>query len=97
MPRLLEKDDVMQMAVNLGRAEKVWSEQLVTGSGDMSFKLPEGVVIRSFCSRLIPRSTWTIRQRKILAKSISVALGPTIPSSSATVQNFIDRVQRRNG
>ena len=42
MPRLLEKDDVMQMAVNLGRAEKVWSEQLVTGSGDMTFKLPEG-------------------------------------------------------
>ena len=42
MPRLLEKDDVMQTAVNLGRAEKVWSEQLVTGSGDMSFKLPEG-------------------------------------------------------
>ena len=34
MPRLLEKDDVMQAAVNLGRAEKVWFEQLVTGSGD---------------------------------------------------------------
>ena len=42
MPRLLEKDDVMQTAVNLGRAEKVWSEQLVTGSGDMTFRLPEG-------------------------------------------------------
>ena len=42
MPRLLEKDDVMQTAVNLGRAKKVWSEQLVTGSGDMTFKLPEG-------------------------------------------------------
>ena len=42
MPRLLEKDDVMQMAVNLGRAEKVWSEQLVTESGDMTFRLPEG-------------------------------------------------------
>ena len=41
MPRLLEKDDVMQTAVNLGRAEKVWSEQLVTGSGDMTFRLPE--------------------------------------------------------
>ena len=42
MPRLLEKDDVMQTTVNLGRAEKVWSEQLVTGSGDMTFRLPEG-------------------------------------------------------
>ena len=42
MPRLLEKDDLMQTAVNLGRAEKVWSEQLVTGSGDMTFRLPEG-------------------------------------------------------
>ena len=42
MPRLLEKDDVMQTAVNLCRAEKVWSEQLVTGSGDMTFRLPEG-------------------------------------------------------
>ena len=42
MPRLLEKDDVMQTAVNLGRAEKVWSEQLVTGPGDMTFRLPEG-------------------------------------------------------
>ena len=42
MPRLLEKDDVMQTAVNLGRAEKVWSELLVTDSGDMTFKAPEG-------------------------------------------------------
>ena len=42
MPRLLEKDDVMQTDVSLGRAEKVWSEQLVTGSGDMTFGLPEG-------------------------------------------------------
>lgn len=56
MPRLLEKDDVMQTAVNLGRAEKVWSEQLVTGSGDVTLRLPEGgEAIRLFCLRLIPR------------------------------------------
>ena len=42
MPRLLERDDVMRTAVNLGRAEKVWSERLVTGSGDMTFRVPEG-------------------------------------------------------
>ena len=41
MPRLLEKDDVMQTAVNLGRAEKVWLEQFVTGTGDMTIKFPE--------------------------------------------------------
>ena len=41
MPRLLERDDVMQTAVNLGRAEKVWSEQLVTGPGDVTLRLPE--------------------------------------------------------
>ena len=32
----------MQMAVSLGRAEKVWSEQLDTDTGDMVFSLPEG-------------------------------------------------------
>ena len=91
MPRLLEKDDVMQTAVNLGRAEKVWSEQLVTDSGDMTFKLPEGGIYQVICSRLIPRPTSSVRQRKIPAKSISAALGLTIPSLSATVQNFTSK------
>lgn len=42
MPRLLKRDDVIRTAVNLGRADKVWSDQFRTTSGDMAFKLPEG-------------------------------------------------------
>lgn len=42
MPKLMEKDDLMQTAVNLGRADKVWSDQVATASGVVSFRLPEG-------------------------------------------------------
>ena len=35
MPRLMERDDVMRMAVNLGSAEEVWSEEYDTDSGDI--------------------------------------------------------------
>jgi hypothetical protein len=42
MPRLIERDDVMRTAVNLGRAKDVWSDEFVTDSGEMAFKLPQG-------------------------------------------------------
>ena len=42
MPRLMERDDVMRMAVNLGSAEEVWSEEYDTDSGDIGLHLPYG-------------------------------------------------------
>ena len=42
MPRLMERDDVMRMAVNLGRAEEVWSEEYDTESGSIGLQLPKG-------------------------------------------------------
>ena len=52
MPRLLERDDVIRAAVNLGRADKVWSEQFGTASGDITFKLPEGGVYQVIFARV---------------------------------------------
>ena len=63
MPRLLEKDDLMQTAVNLGRAEKVWSEQLVTGSGDMTFRLPEGGMYQVVFVRVENKPTVEVAKR----------------------------------
>ena len=40
MPSLMTKDDVMRMAVNLGRADQVWSETFDTSSGEFSFSFP---------------------------------------------------------
>ena len=42
MPRLMERDDLMRMAVNLGSAEEVWSEEYDTDSGDIGLHLPYG-------------------------------------------------------
>ena len=42
MPRLMERDDVMRTAVNLGGAEEVWSEECDTESGDIGLHLPYG-------------------------------------------------------
>ena len=44
MPRLMKRDDIMQTAVNLGRAVRVWSELRDTDSGHMTFSLPESGV-----------------------------------------------------
>ena len=97
MPRLLEKDDVMQTDVSLGRAEKVWSEQLVTGPGDMTFRLPEGGSYQVILLKVNSSTDQERSVKKILVKSISAVPGLTIPSLSATVQNFISRAQRQNG
>jgi hypothetical protein len=42
MPTLMTKDDVMRMAVNLGRAAEVWSDVFDTVSGNIDFQLPQG-------------------------------------------------------
>ena len=42
MPRLMEREDVMRTAVNLGSAEEVWSEEYDTESGDIGLHLPYG-------------------------------------------------------
>ena len=40
MPSLMTKDDLMRMAVNLGRADQVWSETFDTSSGEFNFSFP---------------------------------------------------------
>ena len=40
MPTLMTKDDVMRTAVNLGRADQVWSETFDTASGEFRFSFP---------------------------------------------------------
>ena len=42
MPRLMERDDLMRTAVDLGRAEEVWSEEYETESGRIGLQLPKG-------------------------------------------------------
>jgi len=42
MPRLMTKDDVMQTAVNLGRAGQVWSEFCDSSSCPSGIMLPGG-------------------------------------------------------
>ena len=38
----MERDELMRMAVNLGSAEEVWSEEYDTDSGDIGLHLPYG-------------------------------------------------------
>lgn len=54
MPRLMERDDVMRMAVNLGRAEEVWSEEYDTESGSIGLQLPNGGVYQVVVLRMQP-------------------------------------------
>ena len=42
MPRLMERDDLMRAAVDLGRAQEVWTDTFDTESGEFSFSLPYG-------------------------------------------------------
>lgn len=42
MPRLLERDDLMRMAVDLGRAQEVWATDYDSASGEFNFSLPHG-------------------------------------------------------
>ena len=98
MPRLLERDDVMQTAVNLGRAEKVWSEQLVTGSGDMTFKLPEGgtyqvVLVKMNSSVQEERGA----KKRIPVKSISDASGQMSRISLAMARGSTRRARPKSG
>ena len=55
MPRLMERDDVMRMAVNLGRAEEVWSEEYDTESGSIGLQLPEGGSYQVVVLRIRPK------------------------------------------
>ena len=56
MPRLMERDDVMRMAVNLGRAEEVWSEEYDTESGSIGLQLPEGGSYQVVVLRIQPKA-----------------------------------------
>ena len=42
MPSLMEKDDLMRTAVDMGRAQEVWTDTFDTVSGEFSFSLPHG-------------------------------------------------------
>ena len=65
MPRLMTKDDVMRTAVNLGRADQVWSEIFDTSSGEFNFSFPHSgsyqILIMS-----VPASDSKDRHKKII-------------------------------
>ena len=61
-PRLLERDDVMRMAVNLGRAEEVWSEEYDTESGSIGLQLPEGGSYQVVVLRIQPKAPSVLRK-----------------------------------
>ena len=56
MPRLMERDDLMRMAVNLGRAEEVWSEEYDTESGNIGLQLPKGGSYQVVVLRMQPKA-----------------------------------------
>ena len=55
MPRLMGRDDLMRMAVNLGRAEEVWSEEYDTESGNIGLQLPGGGNYQVVVLRIQPK------------------------------------------
>ena len=54
MPRLLERDDVMRTAVDLGRAGEVWAEDCDSASGEVRFSLPSGGFYHVVVMRMSP-------------------------------------------
>ena len=54
MPRLMEKDDLMRTAVDLGRAQEVWTDTFDTASGEFSFSLPHGGCYQIVVMRVSP-------------------------------------------
>ncbi len=54
MPRLMEKDDLMRTAVDLGRAQEVWMDTFDTASGEFSFSLPSGGSYQIVVMRVSP-------------------------------------------
>ena len=52
----MERDDLMRMAVNLGRAEEVWSEEYDTESGNIGLKLPKGGSYQVVVLRMQPKA-----------------------------------------
>ena len=41
MPRLMEKTDWMRTVANVGSADRVWSENLMSHAGALSLSIPE--------------------------------------------------------
>ena len=54
MPKLMEKDDLMRTAVDLGRAQEVWMDTFDTASGEFSFSLPHGGSYQIVVMRVSP-------------------------------------------
>ena len=52
----MERDDLMRMAVNLGRAEEVWSEEYDTESGNIGLQLPKGGSYQVVVLRMQPKA-----------------------------------------
>lgn len=66
MPRLLEKDDVMRAAVDLGRAQEVWSENYDSASGEFSFSLPHGGFYQIVVMRMSPSKIEKCAEKKTI-------------------------------
>ena len=66
MPRLLEKDDVMRTAVDLGRAQEVWAENYDSASGEFRFSLPRGGIYHVVVMRMSPLKSEERTEKKTI-------------------------------
>ena len=65
MPRLMQRDDLMRTAVDLGRAQEVWSGNYDSVSGEISFSLPRGGSYQVIVMRLSPVKATNCAKREI--------------------------------
>ena len=66
MPRLLERDDVMRTAVDLGRAGEVWAEDCDSASGEVNLSLPHGGVFHVVVMRMSPSGIEKRTDKKVI-------------------------------
>lgn len=66
MPRLLERDDVMRAAVDLGRAQEVWAENYDSASGEFRFSLPHGGTYHVVVMRMSPLKSEKRTEKKAI-------------------------------
>lgn len=65
MPRLMERDDLMRMAEDLGHAEEVWSEEFNTDTGRIGLQLPSGGCYQIVVLRMNPKVPIASRKRGV--------------------------------
>ena len=61
----MEKDDLMRTAVDMGRAQEVWTDTFDTVSGKFSFSLPYGGSYQVVVMRISPMEEKVNSRKKI--------------------------------